>query len=133
MGIGASFLEAVSLCVITGWTFLKLGGSLVGIRSRQGALYAASSLQGYHILSFETYRLTMDIEVFDRERSEGVAAASFFMISRHLARAFIEDLPVHLIFSLIFYFMAGLRSLASQFFTIFAIMSLGQYLAVRSL
>lgn len=134
MGIGVSFLEAVSLRVFTAWIFLKLGGNLAGISSRQGALYAASSLQGHLILLFETYHLTMDMEIFDREKSEGVAAAvSSFMISRRLARAFIEDIPVPLIFSLVFYFMVGLRPLASQFFTFVAIMLMDQYLAVHSL
>ena len=103
MGIAASFMEAVSLGVIAGWIFLKMDGSLAGIRSREGAQYAASSLQGYLILLFDMYRLTVVIELFDRERSEGVVNVSSFLISRRLARAFVEDIPVPLIFSLIFY------------------------------
>lgn len=46
MGIAGSLLEATSMAVITGWIFLQLDGSLSGIRSREGALYTAASLQG---------------------------------------------------------------------------------------
>lgn len=45
MGIAGSMLEATSMAVITGWIFLQLDGSLSGIRSREGALYTAASLQ----------------------------------------------------------------------------------------
>ena len=45
MGIAGSMLEATSMAVITGWIFLQLDGSLSGIRSREGALYTASSLR----------------------------------------------------------------------------------------
>ena len=47
---------------------------LAGIRSREGALYTACGLQGYLILIFETYRLSVDIELFDRENREGVVS-----------------------------------------------------------
>lgn len=46
MGIAGSLLEVTSMAVITGWIFLQLDGSLSGIRSREGALYTAASLQG---------------------------------------------------------------------------------------
>ncbi|KAK4693851.1 hypothetical protein P7C71_g3623, partial [Lecanoromycetidae sp. Uapishka_2] len=70
MGVAGSLFEAISMAIITGWIFLQLDGSLSGIRSREGALYTAASLQGYLILIFECYRLTVDIQLFDREYSE---------------------------------------------------------------
>ncbi len=130
MGMAGSLLEATSMAIITGWIFLHLDGSLQGIRSKEGALYTAASFQGYLILLFETYRLTIDIQLFDREYGEGVVGIPAFLISRRLARVFIEDVPVPLIFSVIYYFMAGFRPLASQFFTFFAITLLCQYIAV---
>ena len=130
MGMAGSLFEATSMAVLQGWIFLKLDGSLAGIRSRQGALYTAAALQGYLILLFETYRLTIDIKVFDREYSEGVVGVSSFLLSRRLARCLTEDLPVPLIFSVIFYFMCGFRVEASQFFTFFAVTLLMQYIAV---
>ncbi|KAI9881182.1 MAG: hypothetical protein M1830_007160 [Pleopsidium flavum] len=130
MGMAGSLFEAISMAIITGWIYLALDGSLAGIRSREGALYTAAALQGYLILLFETYRLTVDIELFDRERTENIVGVPAFLISRRLARVFVEDIPVPLLFSVIFYFMAGFRPLASQFFTFFAITLLSQYIAI---
>lgn len=130
MGMFGSFLEAIAMAIITGYIFFQLGEDQSGIRSRQGALYIASSLQGYLILQFEVYRLTIDIELFDRERGEGVVSVPGFLISRRLARLLIEDFPVPLMFSLIFYFMAGFRTDGPQFMTFFAVILLEQYIAV---
>ena len=130
MGMAGSLLEATSMAVLQGWIFLQMDGSLAGIRSRQGALYTAAALQGYLILLFEAYRLTIDIKLFDREYGEGVTGVSSFLISRRLARCLTEDLPVPLIFSVIFYFMCGFRAEASQFFTFFAVTLLMQYIAI---
>lgn len=130
MGMFGSLVEAVSMAVITGWIFLQLDGSLSGIRSRQGALYNAAALQGYLILLYETYRLTTDIQLFDEEARQGVISIPAFLVSRRLARVFIEDIPVPLIFSLIYYFFCGFRADAGQFFTFFGIILLHQYIAV---
>lgn len=130
LGVLASMVEAIAMAVLTGWIFLSLDGSLAGIRSREGAIYTAASLQGYIILLFEAYRLTRDIEVFDREHGEGVVGVPAFLISRRLARTLIEDLPVPLIFSVIFYFMVGLRPVAGEFFIFLAINILSHYIAI---
>jgi ABC-type multidrug transport system ATPase subunit len=130
MGMFGSLLEAISMAVITGWIFLNIDGSLSGIRSRQGALYNAAALQGYLILLYETYRLTTDIQLFDEERRQGVVSIPAFLISRRLARLFIEDIPVPLIFSVIYYFMAGFRADGGQFLTFFSVVLLLQYIAV---
>lgn len=131
MGVAGSLLEATSMAVITGWIFLHLDGSLSGIRSREGALYTAASLQGYLILLFECYRLTIDIQLFDREYGEGVVSVTSFLTSRRLARIAIEDVPVPLIFSLIFYFMCGFRPLPVQFFVFFGVTLVSHYIAVN--
>lgn len=131
LGVAGSMLEAISMAVITGWIFLQLDGSLSGIRSREGALYNAAALQGYLVLIFETYRLSIDIQLFDREHGEGVISIPSFLLSRRLARLFLEDVPVPLSFSVIYYFMVGFRPLASQFFVFFSILLLSQYIAVN--
>jgi ABC-type multidrug transport system ATPase subunit len=130
MGMFGSLLEAIAMAVITGWIFLNVDGSLSGIRSRQGALYNAAALQGYLILLYETYRLTTDIQLFDEERRQGVVSIPAFLISRRLARLFIEDIPVPLIFSVIYYFMVGFRADGGQFLTFFSVVLLLQYIAV---
>lgn len=130
MGMAGSIIEAILMGVITGWIFLNLGEDQAGIRSREGALYTAAGLQGYLILMYETYRLSIDIELFDRERGEGVVDVVPFLLSRRLARFLTEDLPVPFIFSTLFYWMAGFRADAGQFLTFFAIVLLCQYIAV---
>lgn len=130
MGMFGSLLEAISMAIITGWIFSNVDGSLSGIRSRQGALYNAAALQGYLILLFETYRLTDDIQLFDEEARQGVVSIPAFLISRRFARFFIEDLPVPLIFSVIYYFMIGFRADGAQFLTFFSVILLEHYIAV---
>ncbi|KAF2711484.1 P-loop containing nucleoside triphosphate hydrolase protein [Pleomassaria siparia CBS 279.74] len=130
MGMVGSLVEAVGMSIITGWIFLQLDGSLSGIRSRQGALYTASALQGYLVLLYETYRLTTDIQLYDEEARQGVVGIPAFLISRRLARCLIEDIPVPLIFSLIFYFMTGFRTDGPGFLTFFSVILLEQYIAV---
>lgn len=129
MGLMGVFLQAVFMGIVAGWIFYKLDGSIAGIRSRQGAMYVACALQSYLILMFETYRMSVDIELFDRERNEGVISVAAFLLSRRLAKL-IEDIPVPLVFSLIFYFMTGFRHNRAQFMIFFAIMVVQQYIAV---
>ncbi|GKT64117.1 ABC transporter [Colletotrichum tofieldiae] len=130
MGMLASIVEAILMSVVTGYIFFDLPRDLSGIRSRQGALYTATGLQGYLTLMFEVYRLTVDIPTFDREHSESCVDAVPFLLSRRLARLFTEDLPVPFLFSVIFYFMGGFERDASQFFVFFAITLLSHYIAV---
>ncbi|EAU34929.1 conserved hypothetical protein [Aspergillus terreus NIH2624] len=130
LGVAGSLLEAVGMAVINGWIFLQLDETQAGIRSRQGSLYTASSLNGYLILLYETYRLTIDIRLFDRERTEGVVGVPAFLLSRRAARLPLEDLPVPVIFAIIFYFMVGYRLDAGQFFIFLALNILTHYIAV---
>ncbi|KAG4026291.1 hypothetical protein MFRU_042g00200 [Monilinia fructicola] len=130
MGMFGSLVEAIGLGIMSGWVFFGLRKDLSGIRSREGALYNAAALQGYLMLLFETYRLTIDIQLFDRENNENVVDVIPFLLSRRIARFFTEDFPVPLIYSLIFYWMAGFRSDGSTFLTFFAIVLLCQYIAV---
>ena len=99
-GLTGSLIEAIIMGLITGLVFLNIDKSLQGIRSRTGALYVAAALQGYLILLYETWRLSnIDIHVFDREHGEGVVSVTAFLVSRRVARLFLEDVPVPLIFS----------------------------------
>ncbi|KAH8593945.1 ABC transporter-like protein [Bisporella sp. PMI_857] len=130
LGMVGSLVEAIGIGIMSGWVFFQLDRDQSGIRSRQGALYNSAALQGYLILIFETYRLTVDIPVFDREHNENVVDVLPFLLSRRLARLFMEDLPVPLIFSVITYWMAGFKVDASSFFVYFSIVLLCQYIAV---
>ncbi|KIV96500.1 hypothetical protein, variant [Exophiala mesophila] len=131
LGLLASMIESLSMGIMSGWIFYQLGTDLSGIRSRQGAMYSACALQGYLILLFETYRLTIDIQIYDRERIEGVVIPISFIVSRRASRFVLEDLPVPFFYSVIFYFMAGFRADADQFFIFFAIQLLLHLTAVN--
>ncbi|KAJ5240156.1 ABC-2 type transporter [Penicillium chermesinum] len=130
MGVAGSLLEAIGMAVINGWIFIQLDQTQSGIRSREGSLYVASALNGYLVLLYETYRLTIDIQLFDREHNEGVVGVPAFLASRRVARLPLEDLPVPIIFAVIFYFMVGYRLEAAQFFIFLALTVLTHYVAV---
>ncbi|PNP40769.1 hypothetical protein TGAMA5MH_07209 [Trichoderma gamsii] len=130
LGMTASLLEAVIMGVVIGYLFFNLGRDQAGIRSREGLLYIATGLQGYLILMFETYRLTIDMPTFDRESSEHCVDAVPYILSRRLARLVTEDFPVPFLFSLILYFMAGFDHNASKFFTFFSIGFVNHYACV---
>ncbi|RMJ24122.1 ABC transporter [Aspergillus sp. HF37] len=130
LGVAGSLLETVGMSVINGWTFLQLSQTRAGIRSRQGSLYTASNLNGYIILLYETYRLTIDIQLFDRERSEGVVGVPEFLLSRRAARLLLEDIPVPFIFAIIYYFVVGYRLRVGQLFVFLALTLLTHYIAV---
>ncbi|UNI17613.1 hypothetical protein JDV02_003944 [Purpureocillium takamizusanense] len=130
LGMAASIMEAVLMGVVTGYLFFDLGRDQAGIRSREGGLYTAAGLQGYLILVFEVYRLTIDIPTFDRESSEGCVDALPFVLSRRLARMPTEDVPVPFLFAVLVYFMAGFDRDAGKFFVFFAVTLVNQYVAV---
>ncbi|KAI2466210.1 P-loop containing nucleoside triphosphate hydrolase protein [Annulohypoxylon bovei var. microspora] len=130
LGMAGSILEAIFMAIITGYVFYNLSRDQSGIRSRQAALYISVGLQGYLFLTFEIYRLTLDIPTFDRENSEGCVTALPYIISRRLARLFTEDIPVPFLFSVIYYFMVGFDRDVSKFFTFFSILLLNHYIAV---
>jgi ABC-type multidrug transport system ATPase subunit len=130
MGMAAAIFEAVLMGLICGYLFYDIPRDLSGIRSRQGGLYTAAGLQGYLVLLFEVYRLTLDVPAFDREFSENCVDALPFVISRRLARLFTEDLPVPFLFSTIFYFMANFERDAQHFFVFFATTLTNHYIAV---
>ncbi|KAL7787470.1 P-loop containing nucleoside triphosphate hydrolase protein [Trichoderma ceciliae] len=130
LGMTASLLEAVIMGVVIGYLFFDLGRDQAGIRSREGLLYTATGLQGYLILMFETYRLTIDMPTFDRESSEHCVDAVPYILSRRLARLITEDFPVPFLFSLILYFMAGFDHDAAKFLTFFSIGFVNHYACI---
>ncbi|KAI1173426.1 P-loop containing nucleoside triphosphate hydrolase protein [Nemania sp. FL0916] len=130
IGMVGSILEVILMAIITGYIFYNLPRDLAGIRSRQGALYISVALQGYLFLTFEIYRISLDISTFDRENSEGCVTALPYIISRRLARLLPEDIPIPLLYTIIFYFLAGFDLDAGKFFTVFAVILLNHYIAV---
>ncbi|KAK7208609.1 ABC efflux transporter [Myxozyma melibiosi] len=131
MGLVGSLIEAVFNGIICGWIFYSLDSSTTGIKSQIGAVYTSIATQGYLILMYETYRLSsVDIKVYDRERNEGMISISGFLISRRMARLFLEDVPVPLIYSVIMYFMTGFPAEPKRFFLYFTCVILQHYASI---
>ncbi|PBK97301.1 P-loop containing nucleoside triphosphate hydrolase protein [Armillaria gallica] len=131
LGMTTSWIEAVLMGVVVGLVFLQLPDTLAGIRSRQAALYTAVGLQGYLMVMYEVYRLTVvEMPVFDREHGEGIVGVLPWILSYRLAHLLLEDIIVPLIFSAISYFMIGFAPSVSRFFFYFAISLLNHYTSV---
>ncbi|GMM32133.1 hypothetical protein DAMA08_048780 [Martiniozyma asiatica (nom. inval.)] len=122
IGWFSTLSESLILALLCGWLFFKPGTSIKGIRSMESSLYQSSSLQCYLFMLYEVYRLCqLDLKVFDRERLENCISVSGWLISRRISKLITEDLFIPLIFSLITYFMYGLRlDSAKYFFKYFA-------------
>jgi hypothetical protein len=93
LGLFGIYFQSISMAFVAGWIFFQMDGTLPGIRSRLSAFYITAGLQGYLMLMYETYRMTKDVQIFDRERSEGVVSITAFLLSRRLAKL-IEDILV---------------------------------------
>ncbi|KAJ5278791.1 hypothetical protein N7478_004163 [Penicillium angulare] len=121
---------ALAMAVINGWVFSKTDGSLSGIRSREGSLWNATELYGYLILVNDLYLMNLDIQLFDHESQDGITTPVGFLLSRRAAKLILEDLPIPLIFTIIYYLLAGYRECARQFFVFLAMMFLTHLNAV---
>lgn len=99
------------LSVIIGWLFFKPDPNLSGIRSITSSLYSMLEIIGFSPLVLELARLwTYDGVFFVKEHREHCVSVPAFVVSRRLAKLFVEDLPMVTIFSVITYFMWGLRT-----------------------
>jgi hypothetical protein len=65
-GLGGFLFEAIIIGTVVGWIFLKIPGTLTGIRSMQGFIYTVLGLQGYLLLLFTTWKVSVDMKVSPR-------------------------------------------------------------------
>lgn len=101
---------AILLSIALGWIFYKPTPNLSGIRSITSALYAILEIVGFAPLTMEISRLwSHDGKFYFKEYKERCVSPAGFVISRRLAKFFVEDVPMVAIFSFITYFMWGLR------------------------
>lgn len=98
------------LAIILGWMFYKPTPDLAGIRSITSALYVVLEVLGFAPLLMELERLWQhDGVFFFKEYREQCVSIPGFVISRRLGKLILEDIPVSLLFSVVTYFMWGLR------------------------
>ena len=62
-GLGGFLFEAVIIGTALGWIFWKIPRTLTGIRSMQGFIYTVLGLQGYLLLLFTTWKVSVDMKV----------------------------------------------------------------------
>jgi hypothetical protein len=62
-GLGGFLFEGIFIGVFVGWIFLKIPPTLTGIRTMQGFIYTVVGLQGYLLLLFTTWKVSVDMKV----------------------------------------------------------------------
>ena len=62
-GLAAFLFEAIIIGTAVGWIFYKTPATLSGIRSMQGFIYTVLGLQGYLLLLFTTWKVSVDMRV----------------------------------------------------------------------
>lgn len=98
------------LAIVCGYIFFKPLNDLAGIRSKTSSLYVMLEVVGFAPMFIEIERLWAHDGVnFFREYNERYSSIMGFVLSRRLAKLFLEDLPIAFIFACITYFMWGLR------------------------
>ncbi|KAE8370854.1 hypothetical protein BDV27DRAFT_151708 [Aspergillus caelatus] len=130
MSLFGSLSITIVLGIVTGAAFYQVDSSAQGIWSRQGALFAVLNIYGYPLLIYEIFRLSYEIQTFDREQEEGVVSVAAFLISRRLARLVLEDIPGPAVSSIVFYFLVGLWRSVAEPFLFLLIMILATYVSL---
>lgn len=106
----AIIVGAALIAITVGWMFFKPVPNLAGIRSTTSSLYAILEIVGFAPLTMEIARLwSNDGKYYLKEYKEKCVSPSGFVVSRRIAKFFVEDLPMVIIFSVVTYFMWGLR------------------------
>jgi hypothetical protein len=62
-GLGGFLFEALFIGTIVGWIFYDIPSTLTGIRTMQGFIYTVIGLQGYLLLLFTTWKVSVDMKV----------------------------------------------------------------------
>lgn len=109
-GLVGSWSQAIFMGLVCGLIFYKIPHNLAGIRSTQGAFFMLVAGNSYLFTLFEIYRLTrVDIQLFDRERSENLVSGAAWIVSRRIAHGILEDFIVPILFCLVFSYLSGFQ------------------------
>ncbi|KND02196.1 uncharacterized protein SPPG_02683 [Spizellomyces punctatus DAOM BR117] len=104
-----SVLEVLTLATAVGYVFYKLDETQSGILGRKSMLYITASVQNYLGLMFMIYKLSMEMKVFDRERLDKMYGVIPYLLGWLVANFFLY-VVLACLFSVILYFMSGLRT-----------------------
>ncbi|KAJ1561017.1 hypothetical protein HK405_005184, partial [Cladochytrium tenue] len=111
-----SVLEVLIMGVVLGYIFFHLEntarlltGFKAGILGRKSLLYSCCALQNYLCLMFIIWKLSNEMSVFDRERADKMYSVPAYLISWFSVNLVLYAI-LATIFSVIVYFMTGLRT-----------------------
>ena len=101
-GLGGFLFEALLIGTLVGWIFYQIPSTLSGIRSMQGFIYTVLGLQGYLLLLFTTWKVSVDMkvllfryfltQVYDRERQDKMYSPLSFVLGYRLAHLILEGI-----------------------------------------
>jgi hypothetical protein len=98
LGLGGFLFEAIIIGTFVGVIFYKIPSTLTGIRTMQGFIYTILGLQGYTILLFTTWKVSVDMKLYDRERQDKMYSPLAFVLGYRLSHLVTEGmLPLELI------------------------------------
>ncbi|KAI9099904.1 P-loop containing nucleoside triphosphate hydrolase protein [Phlyctochytrium arcticum] len=114
-----SIIEVLLLATAVGIIFYKLDETQAGILGRKAVVYISAAVQNYLAIMFMVYKLSLDFRVFDRERLDKMYGVVPYLTGWWIAN-FLLNVVVAVIFSVILYYMSGLRTDEGFHFAIFA-------------
>ncbi|KAJ3010711.1 hypothetical protein HKX48_007231 [Thoreauomyces humboldtii] len=115
-----SVLEVLLLATAVGLIFYKIDETQQGILGRKSLLYITASVQNYLGLMFMVFKLSMEMKVFDRERLDRMYGVVPYLLGWLLANFVLYTLLACL-FSVIIYYMGGLRTDSLSHLGVFAL------------
>ncbi|KAI8841440.1 P-loop containing nucleoside triphosphate hydrolase protein [Chytriomyces cf. hyalinus JEL632] len=103
-----SVLEVILMGVVIGVIFWLPDQEPTGMYNRKSALYICTAMQNYLGLMFMIYKLTLDMQVFDKERGDKMYSVGAYLVSWISVNFTLYGL-LSVLFSIFVYFMCGMR------------------------
>jgi ABC-type multidrug transport system ATPase subunit len=119
--ISGLLTESVVIAVAIGAIFFALDGSAGAIVSRTSLCYLVGSLQTYQFLVFSIYCLCTELAVYDHETADSMYGVLPYVAARY-AVLLPQMLVFPTLFSVIVYYMTGLRQEAAAIGVFIAVM-----------
>ncbi|KAF9907528.1 hypothetical protein EC991_010824 [Linnemannia zychae] len=119
--------ECIVIGLAIGCIFYQLDDSPESIRSRSSLVYTVGAAQAYLMLMILVYRLSQEIVVYDRERMDRWYGPLPHLVSSVLF-SLIPNIIYPVLFSVIVYYMSGLRTDALSHFGWWVLVNTGMQL-----
>lgn len=123
MATVVQLFQAIFMGLVIGGIFFDLGTSQTSVQNRQGVLFFITINQCFGIVFATVLVFTAEKPIFRKERQSGSYRVSSYFLAKNLSEFPIQIVPPF-IFTVICYFMVGLRPDADKFFTFVALILL---------